>query len=313
VPTVRFGDFASELQDNETALDALIRSGAPVAYSCKAGSCGSCMLRAVEGSVPAAAQAGLKDSWKAQRYFLPCVCHPESDLSVLPVGVDAQGPAVVTAIEPLTADVLRVRLRCAEPFEVHPGQYVTVFRPDGLGRSYSIAAVPGNGELELHVRCLPDGKMSEWLRNEARAGDTVRVLGPSGECFYVPGRPEQPLLLVGTGTGLAPLYGILHDALAHGHTGPIHLVHGAVRAAGLYLCDEMTHLANKHENLHYTPTTLEADGPIDLFVLQRFPKTAGFRAFLCGDPTIVQKLRKKLFLGGMDFKEIYADAFLPAA
>jgi CDP-4-dehydro-6-deoxyglucose reductase len=129
----------------------------------------------------------------------------------------------------------------------------------------------------------------------------------------VPGRSEQPLLLIGTGTGLAPLYGILHDALAQGHSGPIHLVHGAVRSSGLYLQDELARLAEANANISYTPTTLEADGPIDQFVLKRFPKPSGFRAFLCGDPAIVQTLRKKLFLSGMDFKEIYADAFLPAA
>ena len=148
---------------------------------------------------------------------------------------------------------------------------------------------------------------------EARAGDNVRVLGPSGECFYVPGRSEQPLLLVGTGTGLAPLYGILRDALAHGHTGPIHLYHGAVREAGLYLRDELARLAAENPNVHYNPTTLDADGPVDQLVLARHKQLTGFRAFLCGDPAIVQGLRKKLFLGGMDLKEIYADAFLPAA
>jgi CDP-4-dehydro-6-deoxyglucose reductase len=313
MPTVRFGDFAGELQENESALDALLRSGAPVAYSCKAGSCGSCMLRAVEGDVPAAAQAGLKDSWKARGYFLPCVCRPAADLTAAPVDADAQVPARIAALESIGADVMRVRLQCEQPFEFRSGQYLTLLRPDGLARSYSIASLPAEEHVELHIRCLPQGKMSEWVRAEARAGDAVRVLGPSGDCFYVPGRPEQPMLLVGTGTGLAPLYGILRDALAQGHTGPIHLIHGAVREAGLYLRDELARLAAQHPNVTYTPTLLETDGPVDQVVLTRFPKLDGWRAFLCGDPAIVQGLRKKLFLRGMDFKEIYADAFLPAA
>jgi len=310
---VRFGEFASELRDNETALDALLRSGAPLSYSCKAGSCGSCMLRAVEGDVPAAAQAGLKDSWKARGYFLACVCRPEADLTAAPVDADAQVSAKISALDPLSRDVVRLRVRCEQPFEFRSGQYISLVRHDGLARSYSIASLPNEDHLELHVRCLPNGQMSEWIRQHARAGDIVRVLGPSGECFYVPGKPEQPLLLVGTGTGLAPLYGILRDALAHGHTGPIHLYHGAVTETGLYLRDELTRLAQENPNVHYHPTTLDADGPIDLLVLSQHRQVAGFRAFLCGDPAIVQGLRKKLFLGGMDLKEIYADAFLPAA
>ena len=313
MPTVRYGDVASELQDQESALDALLRSGASVSYSCKAGSCGSCMLRAMEGVVPAQAQVGLKDSWKARGYFLACVCHPEGDLTVTGVDADAQVPARITAMEPLSADVVRVRVRCDAQFEFRAGQYVTLVREDGLARSYSVASLPSEGDLELHIRLLPNGQMSEWLRSGARVGNGVRILGPSGDCFYVPGHPDQPLLLIGTGTGLAPLYGILRDALQQGHTGPIHLFHGALRAEGLYLRDELAQLAEAHANFEYVPSLFDADGPIDQVVLRRFPKLSGHRAFLCGDPAIVQSLKKKLFLQGMDLRDIHADAFLPAA
>jgi NAD(P)H-flavin reductase len=268
------------------------------------------MLRALDGAVPARAQAGLKDSWKARGYFLSCICHPEGDLTTGPVDADAQVPARITSIKPLSADVMRVRLACDGPFEFHAGQYVSLLREDGLARSYSVASLPGE-DLELHIRCLPGGKMSDWIRNEARAGTPVRILGPSGDCLYVPGRAEQPLLLIGTGTGLAPLFGILRDALQHGHTGPIHLVHGALRAEGLYLREELAALAEG--NIHYLPTLLENDGPIDQVVLQRFPAPGGWRIFLCGDPAIVQSLKKKLFLQGADLRDIHADAFLPAA
>ncbi|MEO8099071.1 MAG: 2Fe-2S iron-sulfur cluster-binding protein [Acidobacteriota bacterium] len=313
MPTVRYGEHACELLDQESALDGLLRSGAPVSYSCKAGSCGSCMLRAVEGSVPRRAQEGLKDSWKARGYFLACVCHPEEDLLASGVDADAQVPAIITALEPLSADVLRVRLRCGAPFEFRPGQYVTLVRDDGLARSYSIASLPEEDTLELQVRLLAQGRMSDWLRSQAHVGDRVRILGPSGECFYVPGNPDQPLLLVGTGTGLAPLYGILRDALQHGHRGPIHLFHGALQEAGLYLRDELARIAAQNSNFEYVPSLLNVSGPVDQVVLNRFPKLAGWRGYLCGDPTLVRTLKKKLFLQGMDLRDIYADAFLPAA
>jgi CDP-4-dehydro-6-deoxyglucose reductase len=308
MPTVRYGGHVCELLEYESALDALLRSGAPVSYSCKAGACGSCMLRAIEGGVPAAAQAGLKDSWKARAYFLACLCHPEADLTAAPVDADAQVSARIASLDPLSADVMRVRLACDAPFEFRPGQYISLVRSDGLARSYSIASLPGE-DIELHIRLLPNGRMSDWIRSTARPGDTVRILGPSGDCFYTPVRPEQPLLLIGTGTGLAPLYGILRDALQQGHTGPITLFHGAVRAEGLYLRDELAGLAG----LTYVPTLLESDGPIDQLALQRFPNPAGMRAFLCGDPAIVTSLKKKLFLAGMNLSDIHADAFLPAA
>jgi NAD(P)H-flavin reductase len=166
--------------------------------------------------------------------------------------------------------------------------------------------------------------MSGWFHQEAAVGDRVSVLGPSGECFYVPGREEQPILLVGTGTGLAPLYGILRDALRQGHRGPIHLFHGALHTGGLYLVEELRRLAARHSHVEYTPTVLHGNelkgsessgiavGALDHVIFNRFPKLSGWRAYVCGDPGIVQTLRKKLFLSGMSMREIYADAFLPA-
>jgi CDP-4-dehydro-6-deoxyglucose reductase, E3 len=308
------------IADKESVLDALLRNGLPVAHSCKAGGCGSCLMRAVEGTVPAKAQAGLKDSWKEQGYFLACVCHPESNLCVGGVGADARLGASITALDLLSSDVMRVRLRSDESIRFRAGQYVTVILEGGLSRSYSVASLPNEGELELHVRRISGGRMSGWFHDDAELGERVSILGPSGECFYVPGREDQPLLLIGTGTGLAPLYGILRDALLHGHRGPVHLFHGALHKGGLYLVDELRRLAGRHSHVEYTPAVLRGDhadgfevGPIDQVVLQKFPKLTGWRAFVCGDPALVQSLKKKLFISGMASRDIYSDAFLPSA
>ncbi|NOT44843.1 MAG: 2Fe-2S iron-sulfur cluster binding domain-containing protein [Acidobacteria bacterium] len=313
MPTVRYGDLAAPVAGEESVLDALLRAGASVRHACRAGSCGSCMLRMVDGAPAPASQVGLKPSWRAQGYFLPCICHPDADITVTDVGADAQVTARIASLDALSDSVVRVRLACDAPFDYHPGQYVSLVREDGLARSYSLASLGAEPELELHVRCLAKGRMSEWVRHRARVGDPVRVLGPSGDCFYVPGRPEQPLLLAGTGTGLAPLYGVLRDALAHGHSGAIRLFHGALRPEGLYLREELTRLCDTHPHVEYVPTLLEADGPLDRVVLDRCPAPAGSRAFLCGDPGLVQGLRKALFLQGMTLGDIHADAFLPAA
>jgi CDP-4-dehydro-6-deoxyglucose reductase, E3 len=277
------------------------------------------MMRAVAGTVPVKSQAGLKEAWKEQGYFLPCVCIPETDLTMTEIGTDAQLGATVSALDLLSPDVLRVRLECDAPIAYRAGQYVTLMREPSLARSYSIACLPEGVGLELHVRRIAAGQMSGWFHDEARVGDRVTVRGPSGDCFYVPGSPDQPILLAGTGTGLAPLYGILKDAIRNGHSGPIHLFHGALHKGGLYLVNELRNLAALHGHVSYTPTVLKggepeelASGPIDQVVLTRHPKLSGWRVYLCGDPAIVHSLRKKLFLAGAASKDIYADAFVPA-
>jgi len=319
MPAIRFGTHSCQLRENETVLDGLLRHGIPVSHACKAGSCGSCLLRAEEGQVPAAAQAGLKDSWKARGYFLACQCRPDEDLLVAEVGSDARTSAVIRSLDLLSENVLRVRLQCAN-FAYIPGQYVSLIRGNGLARSYSIASLPKEDAIELHVRRVEGGQMSGWLFDESPKDEEVQLQGPAGECFYVPGKPQQPLLLVGTGTGLAPLYGILRDALRAGHTGPIHLIHGALRPEGLYLCDELRRLAAAHANFSYTASVVHAEapghyvvGPVAGLLAERFAELEGWRGFVCGDPALVQALKKKLFLAGMASREIYSDAFLFSA
>lgn len=307
------------LDEGESVLDGLLRRGVEVPHSCRAGACQSCLMRAERGEVPVKAQGGLKDTLKARGYFLACACHPEGELEVAGAGADLRVPARLVSLERLSDSVLRVRLRPEKPFEYRAGQYVSLLRADGLARSYSLASQPHEDALEIHVRRVAAGRMSGWLFDEARPGDALDVQGPAGDCFYVPGRPEQPLLLAGTGTGLAPLQGIVRDALAHGHTGPIWLFHGAVEASGLYLVEELREIQSRYNCLHYRPCVMRGEervglsvGALDALIKEACPRLAGWRAYLCGNPDLVLSLRKKLFLAGLSLKDIHADAFLPS-
>lgn len=318
------------VRDGQTLLDALLEGGESIPHACRAGACGACVVQATSGEIPAAAQAGMREAWKSRGYLHACVCKPTSELALEPLGDGARLTARIAERAALSASVARVRLALsaaeAASFDARAGQYVTLLR-DGIGRSYSIAARPAPELIELHVRHLPGGALSPYLCERAQPGDELTVQGPLGDCFYTPGRPDQPLLLAGTGTGLAPLWGILHDALAAGHAAPIHLFHGALEPSGLYLVEELRRLAARHPTLTYLPSVLRASGAsavsddapaafeqgaLDAVIARHLPKTAGLRAFLCGDPAIVTALKKKLFLSGTALRDIAADAFLPA-
>ncbi|MBZ0253442.1 MAG: 2Fe-2S iron-sulfur cluster binding domain-containing protein, partial [Candidatus Methylomirabilis sp.] len=200
--------------EGETVLAALARGGVTVPSSCRVGLCQSCLMRAVEGTPPKAARKGLKETWVAQGYFLACSCVPEGDLAVaLPDAAATSVRARVVEKSFLSESVVRLRLAPEAAFEYRAGQYVSLARDDGLTRPYSLASVPeSDALLEVHVRRAPGGRMSGWIFDGLAEGDALSVRGPAGSCFYVPGREDQPMLLIGTGTGLAPLYGIARDA-----------------------------------------------------------------------------------------------------
>jgi len=313
--TFTYNGAAYPAAPEETVLETLLRNGIEIPNSCRAGACQSCLLRAASGAVPSVAQQGLKATLVEQGYFLSCVCRPEADLLLETAG-GLEVAATITALERLSATVMRARLRTATPLEYRSGQYITLRRDDGLARSYSLASLPEDDALELHIRRAPRGRMSGWFFDEACEGDAVSVRGPAGGCFYTAGKPEQPLLLAGTGTGLAPLAGICRDALRQDHHGPIHLYHGALRPEGLYLRDELQQWMSMHGNFHYKPVVVEGagvtNGALDKVISADHPKLNGWRGFVCGDPSIVTMLKKNLFLAGMGSREIFADAFVEA-
>jgi CDP-4-dehydro-6-deoxyglucose reductase len=317
VPRVTYAGRAFEVGDGETLLDALLREGEAIPHACRAGACGACLVRVTSGSVPSEAQVGLGQAYTARGCVFACQCRPSSDLSVEAVESSMAVHAHIVERSMLSDDVARVVVRTDAPFEARPGQYATFIR-GGIARSFSIAARADARTLELHVRRVTNGAMSPYLCDEARAGDPLVVKGPFGHCHYAACTRDEPLLLAGTGTGLAPLFGVLCDALRAGHKGPIRLFHGAVSPSGLYMRDTLSALAAEHPNVLYVPSVMTGatdgleEGPLDTVVMRHVPKPQGQKCYVCGAPDLVRALRKKLFLAGARLSDILADEFVPA-
>jgi ferredoxin-NADP reductase/ferredoxin len=311
---ITFEDKSIVLQPGQTVLAGLEAAGVQVETSCRAGVCQSCLMQVTEGTPSKRSQQGLSPAQVAQGLFMPCVCQPEGDMTVARAGSAHQRvEAEVHSLEPLSDTVLRVRLKPLEAFAYRPGQFVRLITEDGLVRSYSIASTPEQAELvELHVRVIPGGKMSGRLKEATAPGDRLTVSGPSGGCTYDGVDPDQPLILAGAGTGLAPLWGVLHDALARGHRGPITLYHGALNARGLYLQSELEALAGRHGHFAYRPCLID-QGEDLIAVVKADAQLKGAGIYLCGDAPLVDKLRKTLFLAGAKLADIRADAFAAAA
>lgn len=318
---LRFNGRTYSVAAGQTILDVLLAHDHMIPSSCRAGVCQSCLMQVTEGEVPPNAQKGLKSTLVAQGYVLACQCQPENNLAVsLPATVDLRVPAKVKGLRRLSEDVIELHLMTEACFAYRPGQYATLWRDAGLGRSYSLSSVPEQDEgLRFQIRRIPDGQFSGWVFDGLQPGDTIEIQGPSGNCFYIAHNQQRQLLLAGTGTGLAPLWGIVQDALKQEHTGPIHLFHGAPDRAGLYLHDELLALAETHGNFHYHASVLHGEAvvnegiylePIQTLIQRIMPDPKGCSAYLCGAPDFVNGLRKRLFLAGASMNEIYADAFL---
>lgn len=314
---LRFEGAAYVIARSETVLQTLLRHGVAAPHSCAVGVCQVCLLRSVGDAPPVAAQQGLRDTLRHQGYFLACQCPSVEGMDLmLPRESEVFGRAVVSAKESLSADLCRLWLTPATDLYYHPGQFLNLRRGDGLMRSYSIASVPReDSALELHIQRRQNGAMSQWIIDALQVGDAVEIQGPNGVCFYLPGE-QAPLLLIGTGTGLAPLLGIARDALTSGHQGPIFLYHGSHGAAGLYRRPQLAQLAMQHANFHAvfcaSGPEVESDciaGRAHDIAFARHTDLSGFRVYLCGAPAMVHAAKKTAYLQGARMQDIHADPF----
>ena len=163
--TLRFAGVDYDWREGETVLDALLRQEAPAPYFCRNGICLTCMMRCRDGAPTAESQTGIKDTLSLEDHFLPCLCKPEGDLVCEPPNDDEiYGRAILREIEHLSPSICRILLEPALPLYYRAGQFINLRRVDGLVRSYSLASVPKlDDHLELHVKRLPHGEMSNWL------------------------------------------------------------------------------------------------------------------------------------------------------
>ncbi|MDD4915309.1 MAG: 2Fe-2S iron-sulfur cluster-binding protein [Methylococcales bacterium] len=315
---ITFNDRQIICQEEDTVLDALLRAQIDIPHACRQGVCQSCMLRSLQTAPPPAAQNGLKDVLRHQNYFLACLCYPQQDMSVS-LGADSGAFATATVVgkDMLNADTLRLTLQCPDIPDYYAGQFVNLKRADGLTRSYSISNNrKQRHKLEFHIRRLAGGRFSEWAHAELAIGDSLAVSAAQGLCYYLPGRAAQSLLLIGSGSGLAPLAGIISEALDQGHTGPIHLYHGSRNMAGLYWTAEMRRLARQYPNFHYSPCVSGGEagqgvckGRAHELAMSALPDLKGWRIYLCGHPDMVHQAKRQAFLKGAAFQDIHADAF----
>lgn len=307
-----------ELNEGQTVLSALLENDYDIPNSCRAGICQTCLMQATKGDIPPASQDGLKDTLKTQGYFLACSCKPSTPLNIVDSkNTQQQYTASVVEHEFLNDYVLRLRLKTEQPFYYHAGQFLSLWMNEKVTRSYSLASVDKLDDfLELHIRRIPNGIVSNWLCDEISTTDTIRVQAATGDCFYTPGSAQQKLLLAGTGTGLAPLVGITRDALAQGHKGEIHLIHGVINTDDLYMNQTLLNMAEKYNQFHYHRNVLQSENTTSLD--QQLLNIAGSdlaesKIYLCGDAEIVNKLKTKMFLAGASMKNIYSDPFVIAA
>ncbi|MGZ5095349.1 MAG: CDP-6-deoxy-delta-3,4-glucoseen reductase, partial [Burkholderiales bacterium] len=249
--TIKPSNNAFDAQPQDTVLEAALREGFVLAYSCRNGACGTCKGKVVEGSVDYGVYQPdtLPETEKAQGYALFCQAKPLSDLVIecreISAVKDIQVrtlPCRVQKIDKLAPDVMRIQLKLPanERLQFLAGQYIDILMRGGIRRSLSMANAPHDDALlELHLRNY-GGPFSEHVFNKMKEKDILRFEGPLGT-FFMREDSDKPMVLVASGTGFAPIKSIIEHAFHMRTTRQMVLYWGGRRPVDLY----MAHLAGQ--------------------------------------------------------------------
>lgn len=319
-----------QAEENETVLASAIRQGYNLPHSCQSGVCGCCAARIVSGTVH---QSGEYDDYVlteeevAAGMVLLCCCQARSDLVVdMPSYAGAKAldvrtlPARIGKID-IRGDVavFTAALPKAPPFRFYAGQYMEILLKDG-SRSYSVASAPSqNGMLEFHVRLHEGGLFSPKLFDGSlKSGDIIRLRGPLGT-FYLNEESQKPLLLLATGTGLAPVKSILARLADTGSERQVYFYYGCRTRTDLYDSEAVAGLVARLPNARYTPSLSRAEndpewlgarGYITAHARADLPDLSGFEAYACGSPAMVADAKTTLCgQNGLPECAFHADAF----
>ncbi|EKT4466069.1 iron-sulfur-binding ferredoxin reductase [Pseudomonas putida] len=306
MPELCVGDRRWTVPVASNLLDALNEAGVTVPYSCRAGSCHACLVRCLDGHPLEAMPEALSPAQREQGWCLACQCQVQGDLRVAVFDPRSDGQAATVSDLAWFGDVLRLRLRPERPLRYQAGQHMVLWL-GAVARPYSLASVPGEDDfLEFHIDCRHSGAFCGQARL-LRVGDALR-LGElrGGALHYEPGWQERPLWLLAAGTGLAPLWGILREALRQGHQGEIRVVHVAYDSLGHYLAEPLMQLEGVNVELVLAEQLDET-----LAGLQ--PSSRQTVALVCGAPGSVERFARRLFIAGVPRNQMFSDVFVEHA
>ena len=188
-------------------------------------------------------------------------------------------------------------------------------------RSYSISSAPDDRpQLEITVERVDDGEVSPFLLDELRVGDQIELRGPIGGYFtWMPG-DGGPLLLVGGGSGVAPLMAILRERTRSGDRTPVRLLYSARTVDELLYRAELDRLAAAADfELIITLTRGAPDGWTgeegrigrEMLAARGFPPADRPRVFVCGPTPFVEACADALVALGHDSSLIKTERFGP--
>jgi CDP-4-dehydro-6-deoxyglucose reductase len=313
-----------EVAAGETVLQAALRSGVALAHDCQLGGCGTCRARLIEGTVSYEEWPfALTEEEASEGFALLCQARPQSNLVIEPArAIEALPPserhtAVIRTLNRISPQVehLVLEIPSCPSLAWRPGQHMNVVLDDGATRSFSMASTPRGGLVDFHIRRLDGGRFTDRGLAAARPGDALEVEIPCGSFVYHP-EDDRPLVMIATGTGLAPIKAMLEGLMDDPDCPPVSLYWGARTVGDLYLHDVIPGWRPRLYDFNYVPVLSRASAPncrsgyVQDVILADFDDLSEHGIYLCGSPVMIADALPALLDRGAVRERIYTEGFV---
>ena len=322
------------LEPGDLVLNCALRQRIVLQYGCRNGRCSSCKYFLIEGEVDFGKTSPycLTDNEKDEGWALLCQARALSDLVIrdqdssnrddAAIITPQDHAAQIATVYQLSVSLWQLHLDLVDPIRFYAGQYIELEAPGQRGnwRCYSIASSPATPDrIELVVKRIPGGGFSDQIDRFVR-GFELAIRGPYGMSYLRAG--NRPVLLVATGSGIAPLLSILRYCATENVDRSFQFYYGARRRSDLVFRQEIRQLETRMPRFSFKPTLSApvasdewpgAVGRVTQVLQREILDASPYDAYICGQPEMCESVSTLLLAKGIPENRIFRDDFFASA
>lgn len=208
-----------------------------------------------------------------------------------------------------------------ESFDFKPGQFISVgieIKGKMEYRAYSISSMPNQDFLQLTIKRVEGGKVSNYLIDQFNEGDEIAVLAPTGPFNSIDCKPRKKVALLSAGCGITPLMSMAKSWIAQDVEVDITFIHMAKSKDKIIFFEELELLNETHANFHLklllkdNNETNHPQGRLDQEWLNTLcPDLTDRTVYLCGPTLFMQDMEKNVQALGLDIANFFQESFTP--
>jgi len=320
------------VQGGNPLLFSLMEEGIFIPSACGGkGTCAYCKVRVLDGGGPILPTETpyLTEEEQAEKVRLSCQVKVRNDMAIeLPeeLFLIKEFKVKVTAIVDLTPYIKGITLGILSPEEgitFKPGQYIQLEVPkyklskEPEYRAFSMASsAEDTHSVELFIGLVEKGVVSTYIHEYLNEGEEMTMRGPFGD-FYLRDSGRD-ILMIATGTGLAPIMSILRYMRSQKIQRKTTLFFGTRVQKELYCTDELREMEKQLSRFTYIPTlSREPEGTqwtgkkgrVTQLIEDLVPEGTDYDVYICGNPDMVDSCVGRLLKKGIPEEQIFFDKF----